>query len=87
MIQAEFPAGRPAWEDAGARIVADVTPFERRKLALLNGSHSLLAYAAPILGHETVADAITDPRCLAWVEEWWDAAVPHIALPAAELAA
>lgn len=87
IIQGDFPAGRPAWEQAGARLVADVEPFEHRKLALLNGSHSLLAYAAPILGHETVADAITDPRCLAWVEEWWDAAVPHIALPAAELAA
>ena len=64
VIQGEFPAGRPAWDAAGARIVDDVAPFERRKLALLNGSHSLLAYAATILGHETVADAIADPRCL-----------------------
>lgn len=87
IIQGEFPAGRPAWEDAGARLVPDVEPFEHRKLALLNGSHSLLAYAGSILGHETVADAIADPRCLAWIGDWWDAAVPRIDLPAAELIA
>lgn len=87
VIQGEFPGGRPAWDAAGARIVDDVAPFERRKLALLNGSHSLLAYGATILGHETVADAIRDPRCLAWVEQWWDEACAHIPLPAGELAA
>ena len=27
----EFPAGRPRWEDAGARFVADVEPWELRK--------------------------------------------------------
>ena len=60
VIQGAFPNGRPAWDQAGALIVNDVAPFERRKLALLNGSHSLMAYAATILGHETVADAIQD---------------------------
>lgn len=85
VIQGRFPAGRPAWETAGARIVDDVAPFERRKLALLNGSHSLLAYAGTILGHETVADAIADARCLAWVEQWWDEACLHIPPPSGEV--
>lgn len=85
VIQGAFPNGRPAWDQAGALIVNDVAPFERRKLALLNGSHSLMAYAATILGHETVADAIQDPRCLAWVEQWWDEACTHIPLPAEDL--
>jgi fructuronate reductase len=87
VIQGEFPAGRPAWDAAGARIVADVLPFEQRKLALLNGSHSLMAYAATILGHETVADAIGDARVQGWVEQWWDEACAHIPLPADELTA
>ena len=86
VIQGDFPAGRPAWDVAGARLVADVAPFERRKLALLNGSHSLLAYAATMLGHETVADAIGDPRCQSWVEQWWDEACRYIPLPAQDLA-
>lgn len=87
VLQGDFPAGRPAWDAAGARIVDDVEPFERRKLTLLNGSHSLLAYAGSILSHETVADAISDARCQAWVEQWWDEACGHLPLPDAELAA
>jgi len=86
VIQGDFPRGRPAWDAAGARIVADVVPFEQRKLWLLNGSHSLLAYAGPILGHETVADAIADPVLRSWVEEWWDEACRHLTLPESEIA-
>lgn len=85
VIQGEFPAGRPAWDAVGARIVDDVTPYETRKLLLLNGSHSLLAYAGSMLGHATVADAIADPRCRAWVEDWWDVAGPHVPLSASEV--
>ncbi len=40
-----------------------------------------MAYAGSILGHETVADAIADPLVRSWVEEWWDAAAPHLSLP------
>lgn len=82
-----FPAGRPRWEDAGASIVADVVPYEQRKLLLLNGSHSLLAYAGPLLGHETVDRAIADPRCRAWVNELWDDAAPTVPLPTADVTA
>ncbi|MGO8687697.1 MAG: mannitol dehydrogenase family protein [Candidatus Dormibacteria bacterium] len=83
----EFPAGRPGWEAAGARLVADETPFAERKLWLLNGGHSLLAYAGSVLGHATVAAAVGDPLCRAWLEEWWDAATPALRLPAAEVTA
>ena len=84
VLSGAFPAGRPPWEHAGAQFVEDIAPFERRKLWLLNGAHSLLAYAAPLYGHETVAQAIGDERMRAWVEQWWDEAARH--LPAASLA-
>ena len=87
VIQGLFPKGRPLWEKAGARIVEDVSPFEQRKLWLLNGAHSLLAYAGSIRGHETVADAVADPAARAWVHEWWDEASAHLTLPAAKVAA
>ena len=74
VLQGEFPAGRPAWEKAGARFVEDIEPFENRKLWLLNGSHSLLAYLGQLLGHSTVSQAIADPRCLAAVENFWNEA-------------
>lgn len=81
VIQSEFPAGRPAWERAGALLVDDVAPHEQRKLWMLNGSHSLLAYAASIRGHETVDQAIADPVCHGWVDQWWDEAMAHLSLP------
>lgn len=78
---------RPAWESAGVRLVPDVTPFEQRKLWLLNGSHSLLACLGLLLGHETVAEAMDDPRCRQAVEHVWDEAAAELALPDAEVAA
>lgn len=81
VLAGDFPGGRPAWEVPGARLVDDVGPFEQRKLWMLNGSHSLMAYAASALGHVTVADAIADPTVRDWVEQWWDAAGRHLPLP------
>ncbi|MGI9156699.1 MAG: mannitol dehydrogenase family protein [Marmoricola sp.] len=82
VISGDFPSGRPGWEHAGAQLVDDVTPFEQRKLWLLNGAHSMLAYAGSIRGHVTVAAAVTDEVCLGWLQEWWDEAGPHVDLPA-----
>jgi fructuronate reductase len=85
VLQGDFPAGRPRWEVAGARIVTDIVPHEQRKLWLLNGGHSLLAYAGSARGHETIAQAVADPVCREWLEQWWDEAAGHLPLPAAEI--
>lgn len=85
VVSGTFPAGRPRWEDAGAQLVEDVEPHERRKLWLLNGSHSLLAYAGSIRGHETIDAAIADPACLRWVRAWWTEATAHLGLPLEEV--
>jgi fructuronate reductase len=87
VLSGEFPGGRPAWDAAGARFVTDVTPYEQRKLWLLNGGHSLLAYAGSSRGHETVDQAVTDPQCRRWLEQWWDEAARHLPLPADEISA
>jgi fructuronate reductase len=86
VLGGDFPAGRPQWEAAGARFVADVHPHEMRKLLLLNGGHTLLAYAGSARGLDTIADAVTDPVCRGWLNEWWDEASRYVPLPAAELA-
>jgi fructuronate reductase len=74
VLEGDFPNGRPNWESAGARFVTAIEPFENRKLWLLNGSHSLLAYAGLNRGHKTVEEAITDELCLTAVEAFWDEA-------------
>ncbi|BCW81450.1 mannitol dehydrogenase family protein [Arthrobacter sp. NicSoilC5] len=83
VLSGGFPAGRPRWEDAGAVIVDDIEPYENRKLWLLNGAHSMLAYAGQLRGHATVADALADPACRKAVEDFWDEAARH--LPGEEL--
>jgi fructuronate reductase len=86
VVEDAFAGERPAWQTAGARIVDDVTPYEQRKLWLLNGSHSLLAYLGLLLGHETVAQAMADPVCRAAVEQLWDEAAAELSLPADQVA-
>ena len=81
ILSGEFPAGRPAWEDAGALFVEDIEPFENRKLWLLNGAHTILAYSGQLRGHATVAEALADPVCRAAMEAFWDEAARHLTLP------
>lgn len=87
VVSGAFPAGRPRWEEAGVQLVDDVTPYEQRKLWLLNGAHSMLAYAGSIRGHGTIDEAIADPACRVWVEELWTEASRHLSFPAAQVTA
>jgi fructuronate reductase len=78
VLSGEFPAGRPRWEDAGAVVVNDIEPYENRKLWLLNGAHSLLAYAGQLRGHTTVSEALNDRLCREAIELFWDEAAVHL---------
>ena len=50
VLAGDFPSGRPQWETAGARFVDDITPWEARKLWMLNGAHTLLASSGGCAG-------------------------------------
>jgi len=80
VLEGVFKGDRPAWDTAGAKFTDDVVPHELRKLWLLNGAHSLMAYAATIKGHHTVSEAIADPVVRGWVDEWWDVAQRQLSL-------
>ena len=60
VIEDHFANGRPAWEKAGALMVADVSAYEKMKLRMLNGAHSLLAYLGYIGGYEFIRDVMDD---------------------------
>jgi fructuronate reductase len=83
IIAGDFPHGRPSW---AANFVDDVRPYEQRKLWLLNGAHSLLAYHGLARGHATVAEAVADPDCRHWITRWWNEASAHLSLDGDELA-
>lgn len=56
-------------------------------LWLLNGGHVLLAYAGSARGHTTIAEAVADPECRDWLQQWWTEASAHLVLPTEEVAA
>ncbi len=60
VIEDDFREGRPHWEAGGAIFVADVAPYEHMKLVMLNGAHSMLAYAGFLAGHRYVRDVMRD---------------------------
>jgi fructuronate reductase len=82
VIEDNFAAGRPAWEEAGALFSTDVAAWEAAKLRLLNASHSMLAYLGLATGKDTIADAVGEDTfrtaCLRMMAE---DALPTISLP------
>jgi fructuronate reductase len=82
VIEDSFAGPRPAWDQVGAQIVADVTPFETAKLRMLNGAHSALAYCGLRAGHSFVHEAVGDPALRALV----DHLMRHEAAPTIEAA-
>ena len=68
VIEDAFAGPRPAWETAGAQIVADVAPYETAKLRMLNGAHSALAYCGLRQGYAFVHEAIRDEKLRALVQ-------------------
>lgn len=83
VIEDNFPLGRPDWEVEGVQMVDDVQPFETMKLRMLNGSHSLLAYVGVLAGHESVFEAVNDPRLAGLIEHYMThEAAPTLNMPA-----
>jgi fructuronate reductase len=82
VIEDNFAAGRPAWEEAGALFSTDVAAWEAAKLRLLNASHSMLAYLGLASGKETIADAVgEDTFRTACQRMMAEDALPTISLP------
>lgn len=85
VLQGDFPAGRPNWENVGAKFVDDITPYENRKLWLLNGAHSLLAYMGINKGYGTVSEAIRDSEIIERVAQFWEEAAEVLNNPSLDL--
>ena len=58
VIEDKFTGPRPRFELGGAEFVSDVAPYERMKLRMLNGTHSMMAYLGYLAGHEFIAQVI-----------------------------
>jgi mannitol 2-dehydrogenase len=71
-LEDHFPQGRPPLEDAGVQLVSDVSPYEKMKLRLLNGSHQGLAYFGDLMGYRFVHDATRDPDMATFLRRYMD---------------
>lgn len=61
VIEDDFCAGRPNWEQVGAVFSEDVHAFEKMKLRILNAGHQVLANVGEVLAIETIADCMAHP--------------------------
>ncbi len=79
VIEDSFAGPHPDWP--GVQLVEGVAPHEMRKLRMLNGAHSLLAYAGLERGLTYVHEAVRDPVLRPLVSELMKDA--GVTLPAA----
>jgi fructuronate reductase len=79
VIEDHFSAERPEWERGGAIFVSDVAPYEAMKLRMLNGTHSMMAYAGFLSGRKYVRDVMADAGLAILVERHLRAAAATLA--------
>ena len=72
VIEDDFPAGRPPWEQAGAQLVEDVMPYELMKLRLLNASHQAMSYFGYLMGYRYAHEAASDRLLTRLLRRYWD---------------
>ena len=83
VIEDNFAGPRPAWERAGALFVQDVAPWEEAKLRMLNGTHSVIAYAGRVFGYATMDQAVQAPQIADHARTYmFDDALPSVDTPA-----
>lgn len=64
VIEDDFCAGRPPWEEVGATMSDKVHDYEAMKLRLLNGGHQVIAAPGEIIGLTTIAETMGHPGVL-----------------------
>ncbi|TDK31352.1 mannitol dehydrogenase family protein [Rhizobium deserti] len=75
VIEDDFVSGRPAWEAVGAIFAREVEPYEKMKLRLLNGSHTLIAHLGILHDLEYVRDVMAVAELAAAAENHMQTAV------------
>jgi mannitol 2-dehydrogenase len=69
VMEDDFAAGRPAWEDAGALFTDRIHDWEQYKLRMLNAGHSCIAYLSALAGITYVHEAVAIPALRSFLED------------------
>lgn len=79
VIEDNFCAGRPDWNEAGAVFSSRVHDYEALKLRILNAGHQILANAGELLSIGTISECMTHPLVSAMFERVQrHEIVPHV---------
>jgi len=62
VIEDNFIASRPPWEEVGVEMVASVAPYEEAKIRILNASHSAIAWAGTLRGLSYIHEGVSVPE-------------------------
>ena len=68
VMEDDFAAGRPSWDDAGALFTDRIHDWEQYKLRMLNAGHSSIAYLAALAGITYVHEAMAAPALRTFLE-------------------
>jgi mannitol 2-dehydrogenase len=80
VMEDEFVAGRPRWEDLGVLATDRIHDWELYKLRLLNAGHSSIAYLSALAGITFVHEAMAVPAIRVFLEHLLhDEALPTLA--------
>ncbi|MBN9075679.1 MAG: mannitol dehydrogenase [Rhizobiales bacterium 65-79] len=69
VVEDTFPNGRPAFEEAGAEFVKDVTPWEMMKIRILNGGHAIIAYPSGLMDIHFVHEGMENELVRAFLQK------------------
>jgi mannitol 2-dehydrogenase len=69
VMEDDFAAGRPAWDDAGALFSDRIEDWEQYKLRMLNATHSCMAYLSALAGITFVHEAMAHPAVRTFLED------------------
>lgn len=58
VIEDNFCAGRPDWQNVGVQFTDTVHDFEKMKIRILNGGHQVISVPAEVLGVKTISDCM-----------------------------
>ncbi|MFG6625707.1 mannitol dehydrogenase family protein [Sulfitobacter sp. 1A12056] len=61
VIEDDFCAGRPDWDQVGATFSDEVHAYEKMKIRILNAGHQVLANVGEVLGIETISGTMAHP--------------------------
>jgi len=62
VIEDDFIAGRPAWEQVGVEMVGSVHAHEEAKIRVLNATHSCVAWAGTLRGLDFIHEGMAVPE-------------------------